>query len=134
MKPLRILILEDEPLVALDLEMAVEAVAPSEVRWSPSIAAARRFVGEPIDFALLDIDVEDGKTFDFARQLQDRGTPFAFVSGSKLDDVPEELRSAEFIPKPYRLSEIERVIRARAMAGASNDNATGAESGSGESV
>ncbi|WP_342359887.1 response regulator [Terrarubrum flagellatum] len=129
MKPLRILILEDEPLIALDLETLVAAAAPSEVCWSPSIAKARQLIAEQIDFALLDIDVEDGKTFEFARLLNQNGTPFAFVSGSKVDEVPLELRHAAFIAKPYRAAEIGRVIaeraamtRTRAHAPASNDN------------
>lgn len=113
MKPLRILILEDEPLVALDLESVVVAAAPSEVEWSPSIAAARELLANRIDFALLDIDVADGKTFEFAKHLSACGTPFAFVSSSRLDEIPPELRHATFIAKPYRARDIERVIAAR---------------------
>lgn len=116
MKPLRILILEDEPLVALDLESLVAAAAPSEIEWSPSVAAARQVVAQPVDFALLDIDVEDGKTFEFARFLRETGTPFAFVSGSRLEEVPPELQHATFIPKPYRARDIERLISERAAA------------------
>ena len=122
MKPLRILILEDEPLVAFDLESVVAGAAESEICVSPSIAEARRMLAEPVDFALLDVDVRDGKSFDLAKHLEERGTPFVFVTGSKKADVPAELRHVDFISKPYHTSDIERVIRARAAA-ASNDNA-----------
>ena len=53
------------------------------------------------DAAFLDIDVLDGKTFEVAALLHERGTPFAFVSGSRPEDVPPPLRSVPFLPKPY---------------------------------
>ncbi|MBN9062834.1 MAG: response regulator [Rhizobiales bacterium] len=114
MKPMRVLILEDEPLVALDLESVVSAAAPSEVAWAPSIKKAHAALAEPVDFALLDIDVIDGKTFEFALHLINNGTPFAFVSGSRLDDVPDELRQAPFIRKPFRTADVEDLILAQA--------------------
>ena len=110
MKPMRVLILEDEPLVALDLESVVSAAAPSEVAWAPSIKKAHAALAEPVDFALLDIDVIDGKTFEFALHLINNGTPFAFVSGSRLDDV----RQAPFIRKPFRTADVEDLILAQA--------------------
>lgn len=124
MKPLRILILEDEPLVALDLESMVAAAANSEIAWSPSVAGAQTALAEPLDFALLDIDVLDGKTFDLARRLEERGTPFAFVSGSRIDEVPIELRDAPFIRKPFRPQDIARVIAERAPASAAAADAS----------
>ncbi len=114
MKPLKILILEDEPLVALDLEALVCQTAPSDVRWMSSVRDAREVAEDGVDLAILDVEVEDGVTYDFARSLHDDGTPFIFVSGSKPEDVPPELRHAPFIAKPYRSRDIARVIAERA--------------------
>jgi DNA-binding LytR/AlgR family response regulator len=114
MKPMKILILEDEPLVALDLEALVCETAPSDVRWMSSVSGARDVADDGIDLALLDVEVKDGVTYDFARALQDGGTPFVFISGSKPEDVPAELRHVTFIAKPYRARDIARVIAQRA--------------------
>ncbi|MEJ1160308.1 response regulator [Prosthecomicrobium sp. N25] len=111
MKP-RVLIVEDDPLIALDLEIIIADKVPAEVIVAASVADARRHVAEPITFALLDIDVLDGKTFEIAEALAARNTPFVFVSGSKPQEVPEPLRRAGFIPKPYRPEKIEETVEA----------------------
>lgn len=103
----RVLILEDDPLIALDLQSIVEGEGHEVVDVCPSVAAARArlraerdFAG--LDFALLDVDLLDGKSFEVASDLAARGVPFAFVSGSIPGDVPESLRQARFVAKPYR--------------------------------
>ena len=45
--------------------------------------------------------------------LAERGTPFAFVSGSRREDVPPALQHAPFLPKPYDPQDIERTFLAR---------------------
>lgn len=97
----RILILEDDPFIALDLAQIVETMGHEIVEVCNCIAAARRQVDNRVDFALLDIDVRDGKSFAVATALEERGIPFAFVSGSCPEDLPVGLRGANFIPKPF---------------------------------
>jgi DNA-binding LytR/AlgR family response regulator len=112
----RILIVEDDPMVALDLEGIVLDLAEgqAQVAVAGSVSDARRVLDAlAIDAALLDIDVLDGKTFDVAMVLQDRGTPFAFVSGSRRDEVPLRLRDVPFVPKPYDPAQIEATLRSR---------------------
>lgn len=103
----RVLILEDDPLIALDLQSIVEGEGHEVVDICPSVAVARaRLHADPdlraLDFALLDVDLADGKSFEVARDLAARGVPFAFVSASLPDDLPESLRTARFVAKPYR--------------------------------
>jgi DNA-binding response OmpR family regulator len=103
----RILILEDDPLIALDLCTMVEDIGHEVVGICGSMAEARTRAGDAVDFALLDIDVTDGKSFPLATWLNERHVPFAFVSASLRSDVPEHLRGVAFIPKPYS----ERALR-----------------------
>jgi DNA-binding LytR/AlgR family response regulator len=112
----RILIVEDDPMVALDLEGIVLGAAEgqAQVAVASSVSEARQVLSAlPIDAAFLDIDVLDGKTFEVAELLHERGTPFAFVSGSRPEDVPPPLRSVPFLPKPYDPGDIERMLRSR---------------------
>ncbi|MGP9822174.1 response regulator [Salinarimonas sp. NSM] len=103
----RILICEDNPLIALDLQAIVENNGHEVVGVCDSAAAASRMLATQVDvarveFALLDIDLTDGKSFGIAQALGERGVPFAFVSAARPSDLPESLRSARFVAKPYR--------------------------------
>lgn len=111
----RILIVEDDPMVALDLEAIVTGVTDgaAEVAVASSVTEARRALGQAgFDAVLLDIDVTDGKTFDIAHLLAARGTPFVFVSGARQDELPAPLRQVPFLPKPYDPQDIERTFLA----------------------
>jgi DNA-binding response OmpR family regulator len=111
----RVLIVEDDPILALDLQVILEEATDgaAEVLLASSVDAARRALAGPgLDAVLLDVDVRDGKTFGLAALLRAQGTPFAFVSGSRRDEVPAALRDAPFLPKPYEPGEVERVVLA----------------------
>lgn len=99
---MRVLILEDDPLTALDLQIVVEETGHDVVGPCETLAAAGRCLGEQLDLAFLDIDLPDGKSFGLARQLADMGVPFCFVSASTRADLPEGLRHVCFIAKPYQ--------------------------------
>lgn len=108
MADVRVLIVEDDPLIAMDIEFAVadELGDAAELIVVESVAEARRAADTRISCALLDIDVVGGKTFDVAAKLWRNGTPFAFVSGSAPGDVPKWLRDAHFLRKPFSTSEV----------------------------
>lgn len=122
MSGIRILIVEDDPFIAMDIESAVaERLGGSaELVVVESVDDARAAVASPLSCALLDIDVVGGKTFDVAESLLAKGTPFAFVSGSALNEVPAPLREVRFLRKPFSINEITTfvsgVVGARAEA------------------
>jgi two-component SAPR family response regulator len=106
----RILILEDDPFIALDLQSIVEANGHEVVGVFDSLAEACEHLQDDFDFALLDIDVSDGKSFDLAGELLERQIPFAFVSASRPCELPSHLRNVSFIPKPFEEAAILRSI------------------------
>jgi DNA-binding response OmpR family regulator len=97
----RILILEDDPAIALDLQAILEEEGHEVAGVVGSLAEAHRSLDGAFDCALLDIDVIGGKSFGIAETLCSRHIPFAFVSASRPTDVPQPLRHAAFIPKPF---------------------------------
>ncbi|WP_181708799.1 response regulator [Chthonobacter rhizosphaerae] len=112
MSNLRVLILEDEFFVALDLEQIVQTHMPAaKVVLCTSVSEAQVALQEPIELALLDIDVLDGKSFPVAQALAERGTPFAFVSSHRPDDVPAHLVQAPFVPKPFAAPLIQQTLQ-----------------------
>jgi DNA-binding response OmpR family regulator len=108
----RILILEDDPLIALDLERIVEDQGFEVAAICHSLAEAHDHVNDRLDFALLDIDVTDGKSFGLAIALLERDVPFAFVSASRPAELPAMLRSARFVSKPFEERTIVRAVTA----------------------
>ncbi|TDR93239.1 response regulator [Enterovirga rhinocerotis] len=98
---MRIVILEDDPLIALDLQLIVEGCGHEVVGLCGSLADMHEQLSDTPDFAFLDVDLPDGKSFELAAGLDERRVPFAFVSGSRQSELPERLRHARFIPKPY---------------------------------
>ena len=123
---MRILIVEDDPFVALDLESIVQDAlqgvlqdalqggaqdaAQADVAVALSVAEARECLAGA-DFAFLDVDLIDGRVFEVARMLKARRIPFAFVTGAPRGDIPLHLRDAPFIAKPYSVWQIENSLR-----------------------
>ena len=112
MKMLNILIVEDEALVAMDLEMMITKIVPAAIVIEASVAATKKVLHEGLDFAFLDVDVTNGKTFEIAEILERKHVPFAFISGSRQDQLPFELLSVPFIPKPFYPAQIESALQA----------------------
>jgi DNA-binding response OmpR family regulator len=120
MAEIRVLIVEDDPFIAMDIETAVADQLGDDVELIvvESVAEARRATRQRLACALLDIDVVDGATFDVARSLQETGTPFAFVSGSAPHDVPAPLRGARFLRKPFSTREVAAFVMSAVGPGA----------------
>ena len=112
MKILHILIVEDEPWVAMDLEMIIIKIVTATVVIEGTVAATKEALHEALDFAFLDVDVTNGKTFEIPHILERKHVPFVFVSGSPQDELPLELRSVPFIPKPFHAAQIESALQA----------------------
>ncbi|WP_332680812.1 response regulator [Bosea sp. (in: a-proteobacteria)] len=112
MSDIRILIVEDDPFIAMDIETAVSEKLgdQAELIVVDSLSQARRAADTPLSCALLDIDVIGGKTFGIAAVLRANGTPLAFVSGSAPSEVPAELRDIRFVRKPFSTGEIVRFV------------------------
>ena len=113
MADIRVLIVEDDPFIAMDIESAVaEQLGDGiELIIVESVAEARQMTERQLACALLDIDVVGGKTFDVASILQDIGTPFAFVSGSAPHEVPAALRGVRFLRKPFSTREVAAFVK-----------------------
>ncbi len=113
---MRVLILEDDPFIALDLQAIVEDGGHQVVGTFDTLAAAHEHLTEGFDFALLDIDVVDGKSFALASALLERRIPFAFVSASQRSELPIHLRDASFIAKPFEEAAIVRTLESQSGA------------------
>jgi DNA-binding response OmpR family regulator len=111
---MNILMLEDEPLILMDLEFAAEDVGARALCASSVKEALAILESEPIDSAILDVTLKDGETcVPVAHVLDLRGIPYLLHSGD-LDRHDETVRGldAELVAKPASAA---RVV-ARAMS------------------
>ena len=75
------------------------------------------WAGDGVDFAFLDVDLPDGKSFPLAERLHESQVPFAFVSASRRSEIPARLRDVPFIAKPYQHAMLkEPLLGAAALA------------------
>lgn len=94
-KPKTILLVEDEPLILMDLELAAEdeGVQPLSAANVDGALAHIESMATPIDCAVLDVSLQDGENcVPIARALNARGIPFIIHSGD-LDRQDETIRS-----------------------------------------
>ena len=105
----RILIVEDEALIAIQLESAlvglghhVEAIA---TRVNKAVLLARTI---DIDFAILDINVAGTQSFPVADILRGRGISFMFATGYGTAGLVDGYRDEITLRKPYGLEELVR--------------------------
>lgn len=109
---MRVLIVEDEPIIALEIETIVhERLPDAETILASSVKEAFGAIGDSLGLAFLDIDVTDGKTYSLALELKLRKIPFVFVSAAKRGEAPEELADSGFIPKPFSQADIDTKMR-----------------------
>lgn len=99
-----VLIVEDEPLILMDLEFAVEDAGRNAVSartLDEGLSKLDQFA-DSISIAILDVSLPGGKTcVPIAERLRDRSIPFVLHSGD-LDRTNEVVRGlkAELISKP----------------------------------
>ena len=102
LKGLRVLILEDEFLIAMDVEQLCRESGAEDVFIVRSLQELEGGEMPDFDVAIVDLMLSGVSTLDFARQIYDRGVPFVFASGySDLQEITEKFPSVSVVGKPY---------------------------------
>jgi DNA-binding response OmpR family regulator len=99
-----ILVVEDEPLIAMDVQAALEGAGASVICCN-STDGAQRAEQPGLSAAILDTRPNSGDHRPIARRLRDRGVPFLFYSTHAPEDVTT-VRGAPVLLKPERPTEI----------------------------
>ena len=97
----RVLIVEDESLVAMLLETILEDMGCVPVGPAATVDEGLRMASEPVDAALLDVNVAGRQVFPIAQALKDRGVPFVFSTGYGEGGLPDEWRGHSTLQKPF---------------------------------
>lgn len=108
----RLLLVEDEPLVAFDNEHVLGDAGFEIVATVARVADARRALGDGtgIDLVVTDVTLADGSGVEVARAAQAAGVPVMFVTGRFPAEA--EAFAAGCLTKPYAPKELVAAIRA----------------------
>ncbi|MER8433646.1 response regulator [Mesorhizobium caraganae] len=108
----RILIVEDEWLVAEEHRTILEEAGFAIVGPAPSVPRAKKLIeNEAISAAVLDIGLGGETSAALIPLLVERGIPFVFVSGYTASDVPEDLRHHKMLSKPVWAAALVEAVR-----------------------
>ncbi|HYI26876.1 MAG TPA: response regulator [Bradyrhizobium sp.] len=101
--PGNVLIVEDDPIIALDFEDTILGFGVKAVRTAGNVANALQMIADQApDFALLDVGLVREKSFAIAERLAELKIPFVFVTGYGADaKLPAALAGKPRLPKPY---------------------------------
>ena len=104
----RVLVVEDESLVAMLLETILEDMGCLPVGPASTVeeGLAMAVDGERLDAALLDVNVAGREVFPIADALRERGVPFVFSPGYGESGLPDEWRGHATVQKPFTESAI----------------------------
>ena len=119
----RILIVEDEPLVAFDNEHFLQGEGFEIVATVDSVSDALRCIAEveePIHLLMVDVGLADGNGIDVARAANEKGIHVVFVTGACPGNI--DGLALGCLSKPYQqrdligvIDAVERVIEGKAV-------------------
>ena len=108
----RILVVEDEYMMADDLQYDLEEVGAQVIGPVPSVADALRLLAaeEAIDGAILDVNLRGEKAYPVADALRERGIPFVLATGYETWSLPEAYKDVPRCDKPVDLRQLARAL------------------------
>src|SRR5262245_56954989 len=107
----RVLVLEDEPLIAVMVrgwltELGCEPVGPAH-----TVPCALALIERgPLDGAILDVTIGDQDCSAAADALRRRGIPFAFATGRSVEVLASRYPGAPSLSKPYDFTALRAVV------------------------
>ena len=112
--PQQILIVEDEPLIAMMLEDFLDVLDKQSAGTADCVAAALAAIeGGSVDAAILDVNLRGGETSaPIADALAARGIPFIFATGGSGDSVDDRFRDRPRLMKPFTMDGVAKALEA----------------------
>ncbi|MCJ8190012.1 response regulator [Sphingomicrobium aestuariivivum] len=111
--PRNILVVEDEPLIAMMLEDFLDALGHQVAASCESVAEAMAAVEKGgFDMAILDVNLGGEPVWPVAEALRERGIPFALATGGHVTEPPADFLSTPTLAKPFTMDRVEPVIEA----------------------
>ncbi|MBE9066308.1 GAF domain-containing protein [Leptolyngbya cf. ectocarpi LEGE 11479] len=109
---IKILVVEDSLLVAMEMENTLKKIGFDAVTSAPSVERAFNCLQQDCyQLCLLDIDLKKETSFEVAYFLLEQSIPFVFTSGyNSKHPIPESLKSVQLLKKPIDESSLKKLI------------------------
>jgi DNA-binding NtrC family response regulator len=106
-----VLVVEDEPLIAMDMEAELQDRGWSVIGPARNIPDAMQLAKtKSCSVALLDLDVSGESSVQLAEFLTSENVPVVFVSGTISIELPDSLSKCQRLSKPVNYDELSRVL------------------------
>lgn len=114
LKGLRVFVVEDESLVAMQLEDMLEDAGCELIGLAMRVNRALEMLeGDPaIDVAILDVNIGGDKVYPVAERLRGLGVALIFATGYGRAGVEDEWQDSQILQKPYTWAEVEKTMLA----------------------
>ncbi|MBI0534890.1 response regulator [Roseomonas sp. KE2513] len=109
----RLLVVEDEYVIAMDMARALEELGAEVVGPAGSVADALLLVRNEdshLDAAVLDVNLRNERVFPVAEALAARGVPFVFATGYDTSALPRAYAGAPRCEKPVNKTSLARLL------------------------
>ena len=108
----RILVVEDEYMMADDLRRDLEKVGAEVVGPVPSVADALKILAQAdtLDGAVLDVNLRGEKVYPLAEALRERSMPYVLATGYEQCALPETYKDVPRCDKPVDLRHLARTL------------------------
>jgi CheY-like chemotaxis protein len=111
LRGLRILVVEDEYLIADEMRRAFEDAGSEVLGPVPSVEEAIALINQcDIDLALLDVNLGGQPVWPVADALKDRGVHFVFATGYDASALPPRYAGVPRCEKPVDMRRVRRAL------------------------
>ncbi len=107
----RILVVEDEMLILMNIEMALEDLGCTAISAAGSVAEALSLLAQQsFDAAMIDVNLGGKKSYPVADKLTELGIPFAFSTGYADHGDRRDFNDQPVLKKPYLTADLVAVF------------------------
>jgi DNA-binding response OmpR family regulator len=108
---IRVLLVEDEPLIALDAEDLLRGMGVADVACSRSLAEGMSALDtETFHVALLDVRLGAESCLPLAERLAAANVPFGFMTGLRDDGIPAAFKDRPIVTKPFTRQQLANLL------------------------
>lgn len=121
----RVLLVEDQMLIAMDVEAMLEESGIGVIRTSGSVTEALKELGGFVpDIAILDVNLGADTSIPVAEELRKRNVPFVFATGyGDSAMIPSQFSSIPVVRKPYTGPTLTEALTDRLAGNEEGENA-----------
>lgn len=106
-----ILVVEDEPLIAMMLEDFLETLGHNVHASCDNLADGLSHADDAeLDVAILDVNLKGEAVWSLAERLRARGLPFVIATGGHVQAPPAEFEDVPVLHKPYTIDRITPIL------------------------